>query len=544
MICECINPKRGRKDPYDEEDDELYGNSDDEHEVMEVDKYQKLKDIRDHPARERRRSSAIPRHLSIAEDQILERVCYETEEEPSVGADVLSRNKRKEFIRRLSVKILQEPGPDDMNTIDENWSENRQTSNLSPETQSNFTPRKSNYGGRMSSRVSKNNFKNADAIREYVDSTIHGTNVALLEGSRTSIAHDMRHSCVPHGHVRTPSNVPCEDYHGQEDYLGGGGPAQSENRGAILAPTSNNLFPEPKSRKHSLKSLKSSNSLRPNDLKSQIFSKHSDSDSDEALADDYEKDNDQAWYIAAKRLEKFRNNSISSCTKPIIQPDTIVDSSNKENWVTLHSSVPKTIGKLPSATATDPTDLHYYANSHGQGNKIDQIPSSDVFDATKSPEKRDTQYTVNEEMYDFGPEREFDTDAGPENFTGTEDFVMYTKQAEGRMESVAISELTNINQTTLTGNSQYPLPGTRIDVQKGGTYTTTRSANNLVSQEEFLFEVDQMRKKMFKEKLKQEKMFLDEGARNFGVHSHQKRKSGNSKHRTSNKAGRVSGTEY
>ena len=81
-------------------------------------------------------------------------------------------------------------------------------------------------------------------------------------------------------------------------------------------------------------------SLQPGDLRGHVFSNFS------LQNDQCDYENDQAWYIAAKRLEKFRSNSISSSTKAIIQPDTIVDSKNKANWENLQKSVPKTIGTL------------------------------------------------------------------------------------------------------------------------------------------------------------------------------------------------------
>ena len=58
--------------------------------------------IRDHPARIRRRSSAVPGTAAIIEDGVLEEVCQVTGEEPEQPADKMSRADRKHFVRRLS----------------------------------------------------------------------------------------------------------------------------------------------------------------------------------------------------------------------------------------------------------------------------------------------------------------------------------------------------------------------------------------------------------------------------------------------------------
>ena len=141
-------------------------------------------------------------------------------------------------------------------------------------------------------------------------------------------------------------------------------------------------------------------------------------------------------------------------------------------------------------------------------------------------------YSVNKE-FEMAPGEQ----TNPED--EAEEFTMYTKQAEGRRESVAIAELSSLNQTTLSGSSQYPLPGTRIDVNKGGTYTTTRSANNLISPEEFLNEVSNTRRKL-SEKLKRDKAQADVMEKDVSSRRDRQRASSSNRRNSGNRNSRAS----
>ena len=513
LHCHCLKPPKS-SDSYPDLTDS------DPSFTFEIDKYQKLKDIRDHPARERRRSSAIPRHLSIAEDQILERVCYETEEEPEVGADVLSRNKRKEFVRRLSVKIFREETEvdhmdghhnghhNDPSDIQEQFEEEEYEYNensygefahpnpkveVSVTSHNSVTGRRSTaYGIRQSHRVSRKDFSNNDRLREFVDETINGTNVQMLEGGpndkikpANSILRSL--SAVKSG----LSNMMAPDSVGQELKKSSHSIQNQTKYGVGAALTADNY--------------KARSETSMTNIPTPRLTRNSDA---EIHYDDYE--NDQAWFIAAKRLEKFRNNSISSCTKPMIMPDTIVDNSNKENWVNLHKTIPKTIGTLEIDQNKRSKMGLVMGQRETQNELMQPMTKIDEKDSQAEPEKSNQGYNPDESesAYKEGYNNDFLENNPGSSMDEANDFAMYSKQAEGRRESIAMTDLNSFNQTTLTGSSQYPLPGTRIDITKGGTYTTTRSANNLISQEEFLYEVSQARKKL-NDKLKKDKAERD-----------------------------------
>ena len=84
------------------QDQDHFATSDDELDPQQEEHFANLILIRDHPARQRRRSSQVPSTTAIVEDHFLEQLCHENKQEPDLPADRLSRSDRKTIVRKMS----------------------------------------------------------------------------------------------------------------------------------------------------------------------------------------------------------------------------------------------------------------------------------------------------------------------------------------------------------------------------------------------------------------------------------------------------------
>ena len=62
--------------------------------------------IKDHPDRNRRRSSVAPSQPTIKEEQILEDFCRSTEIEPDLPADGMDKNEAHKLVNKLSTLVI------------------------------------------------------------------------------------------------------------------------------------------------------------------------------------------------------------------------------------------------------------------------------------------------------------------------------------------------------------------------------------------------------------------------------------------------------
>jgi len=74
----------------------------------EGEKEANLVSIRDHVARVRRRLSSVPTTDRIVEDPLLEELSKDMDQEPDQAVDMLGKEGRKKFMRRLSVQVLEQ----------------------------------------------------------------------------------------------------------------------------------------------------------------------------------------------------------------------------------------------------------------------------------------------------------------------------------------------------------------------------------------------------------------------------------------------------
>jgi len=82
------------------------------------------------------------------------------------------------------------------------------------------------------------------------------------------------------------------------------------------------------------------------------------------------------------------------------------------------------------------------------------------------------------------------------------------RQSQVRRSSICSRAKTEAPKPTANGVSAYPLPGSNIPTQIGGTFNTTKSANNLISEEDILNEIAAARRESIANLKKHQKKSL------------------------------------